>query len=138
LALGSHHRHAAALNLFGPNAMVVVDVSDLDNDTMIRMLAEENFQEWDHDLSIEVETVRAVLQAASEGKISLPPITQGKRTDVPTGGNFANEEIAKFLGRSWSNQRVGRCTAALRELGDEVIALHDLRPSLAGEVIRTA
>ena len=34
-------------------------------------MARENMSEWDHDVSVDVETIRAIVEAYAEGKIDL-------------------------------------------------------------------
>lgn len=142
LGPGGHHRHVAASNVFGADALVDVDVRDLDNDTMMRMLAEENLREWDADFSVEVETIRAVLAAAEDGEISLrphDPTKAGKPArNITASGNIPDAAIAEWLGGNWSQQRVNRCTSALRDLGDDVDELEGVSPTMAVEIIRTA
>lgn len=112
---------------------------DIDNDTMIRMLAEENSKDWEHD-SVEVETVRSVLQAADEGKITLRAYTSDRppKTISARGSAISNEAIADFLGANWSHQKVASCTTALRDLGDGVNVLEGIGPDLAVSIIRAA
>lgn len=142
LGPGGHHRVEAARRVLGAQGFVDVDVRELDNDTMIRMLADENLREWGHDFSIEAETVRTVLQAASEGAISLRAHDETRAgrpaKNILAGKNIPDAAIAEFLGRNWTADRVRRCTTALRELGDDVIELAELGPDQATSVLRAA
>jgi hypothetical protein len=116
-------------------------VEALDNDTMVRMMAEENLSEWEHNFGIEAGTIRSVLEAAEAGEISLPP--KGKRGPagkLSADGQFlSTDQIAEFLGGNWSRQRVHRCLQVLDQLGDEASkTFAGTKPTLAEEITKTA
>lgn len=69
LAFG-HHRWQA-LKEMGITE-IDVPVRDLDDDTMLRMMAHENRQEWGAAAAFEQETIRAVVEAYGAGTINLP------------------------------------------------------------------
>jgi hypothetical protein len=54
------------------NTEIDVPVRDLDDDTMLRMMAHENRQEWGASAAVEQETIRAVVEAYAAGAIALP------------------------------------------------------------------
>jgi ParB-like chromosome segregation protein Spo0J len=74
LAYG-HHRLTALREIYGPNTEFNWIVRDLDDEEMLKIMADENAQEWGHVSDVERETVRAVVKAYSEDKIGLnkPP-----------------------------------------------------------------
>ena len=67
-----HHRLHALKELHPGTKEFDFIVRDLDDAMMIKIMADENMDEWNHDSAIERETVRAIVQAAAEGKIGLP------------------------------------------------------------------
>lgn len=67
-----HHRLAALKAEYGLHHKVTLNTRELDDDAMIRIMADENMEEWRSSAAIEQETVRAVIQAYAHGKISLP------------------------------------------------------------------
>jgi flagellar biosynthesis GTPase FlhF len=72
-----HHRLAALKEEFGPNHKVNLIIRDLDDETMIQIMARENMEEWETSASVIQETVRAVVEAYGAGLISLryePPM----------------------------------------------------------------
>ena len=66
-----HHRLTALREMYSPETEFNWIVKDLDDADMIKIMAMENMEEWGHDASIELETVRAVVLAYAEGKIGL-------------------------------------------------------------------
>jgi ParB-like nuclease domain len=78
LAYG-HHRLVALKEEYGASHKVNLIVRDFDDERMLQVMARENMEEWGTSASIEQETVRAVVEAFADGKIELPPPTQGAR-----------------------------------------------------------
>lgn len=66
-----HHRLEALRQLYATSHKVELIVRKLDDAQMLRIMANENMTEWQHDASIEQETVRAVVKAYGDGKIEL-------------------------------------------------------------------
>ena len=73
LAYG-HHRIAAAIDEYGEDYEIDLIVRELDDVTMLKMMALENMEEYATDFSVAMETVRAVVLAYGAGKIDLPRI----------------------------------------------------------------
>lgn len=69
-----HHRLAALKEspLYGPNAEVNLIIKKLDDATMLKMMANENMEEWGTTLEVTQETIRAVVLAYAAGKVELP------------------------------------------------------------------
>src|SRR5215470_9110530 len=72
-----HHRLEALRAEYGPNHEVDFIIRDLDDATMIQVMARENMEEWGTSAWVEMETIRAVVEAFAEGKIKLPKIKVG-------------------------------------------------------------
>jgi len=118
LAYG-HHRLAALKKAHIES--VDISVRDLDDETMLRMMAHENMDEWGATAEVMQETVRAVVLAYAERRIELPPPPPntpkkiiryapgfakdselvGKRTSSDA---YTGQTIADWL--SWSKHRV--------------------------------
>jgi hypothetical protein len=114
-----------------------IPVRDLDNNHMAQIMSHENMQEWGHSSSIEQETVRAVVEAYADGRITLPSVAPrqdnasvrlapyfrqnrdadglSSRTDHP----YTVETLAQFLG--WKEYKVQTALNALA-LIDEGLA----------------
>jgi len=71
LAYG-HHRLIALEEEYGPDHQINLIIQDLSNETVLKIMARENREEWSHDVSVEQETVRAVVEALGQGDIELP------------------------------------------------------------------
>ena len=126
LAYG-HHRLIALEEEYGPDHKISLIIQDLSNEAMLKIMAGENREEWSHDVSVEHETVRAVVEALGQGDIELP--APNKKTprnviryapsfirgaDVPRAHGehpYSAETIADFLG--WREPK-GRPNAKLQ------------------------
>lgn len=51
---------------------VSIIIETLDDTKMLKMMANENMEQWGRDFSVQMETVRAVVEAYGDGKIELP------------------------------------------------------------------
>ena len=110
-----HHRLEAARKAKGPNFMIDLIIRDLDDETMIKIMANENMSEWGTSAIVEQETVRAVVEAFAAGEIELPALGTGKGSSTNlrhaphfspggTGQKPYNALIvARFLG--WTYKR---------------------------------
>ena len=67
-----HHRLVALREEYGDDHQITLIIRDLDDETMLRMMADENRDEWRHDAVVEQETVKAVVEAYADGRIKLP------------------------------------------------------------------
>jgi hypothetical protein len=102
-----HHRLLALLELFGVDESVEILVQDISDEDMVRMMANENMAEWGASGSVEVETIRATIEAASRGRITLPEVD----SHAPKPRRLSNDSltvrytmasIATFLG--WTDR----------------------------------
>ena len=69
-----HHRLAALKKIHGEHSEkeVSIIIETLDDTKMLKMMANENMEQWGRDFSVQMETVRAVVEAYGDGKIELP------------------------------------------------------------------
>jgi hypothetical protein len=77
-----HHRMSALREEYGPNHTIELILRPLSDEDMIKIMARENMEEWGSNAQIEMETVKAVVQAFAEGKIKLKAVSSGKGTQV--------------------------------------------------------
>jgi hypothetical protein len=76
-----HHRKRAALELYGDDYTIDLIIENLTDADMIRMMADENAQEWEHDAFTTINTVRAVVEALAAEHIRLPELADNTRPD---------------------------------------------------------
>ena len=124
-----HHRLAALRKWKGPEASAEFIVHDLDDTTMLRCMGEENLSDWAITMGHQSETIRAVIEAARAGRVTLPPVPDGRgsqsvralRVSVPRGGAdtiyFTAKSLAEFMGGNWGQQRCSEALAYLDSIG---------------------
>ena len=104
-----HHRLQALREEYPPDHEVDLIIRDLDNDQMLKIMARENMDEWASNAMIEMETVKATLDAYALGLIKdLPPVKEGtppvhiKHTRKGAGGQvekpYTAPMLAEYLG----------------------------------------
>lgn len=143
-----HHRLTTMQRTMKPGDPVELIVRDISDADMLRMMADENMDEWRTSSEIEQETIRAVVLAYAEGRIELPT-DFGSKARVDSFRNapsfrtverdvfkdvkhipkpYNAECIAKFLGWMSGDQvspRVRNALAAL-EAGEELEAPEEI------------
>jgi hypothetical protein len=83
----------------GPDHDVEINVKGLTNEQMIKMMANENMEEWGSSGWIELETVKSVVEAAGKGLIELPPMrTGGRKSKLTPAAGVSPVTVAEFLG----------------------------------------
>ncbi|MHC4181514.1 MAG: ParB/RepB/Spo0J family partition protein, partial [Planctomycetota bacterium] len=115
LAYG-HHRMIAFERKFGKRVKMNIIVRDLTEDDMLRIMADENADEYGTSATVEQETIRAVVDAYAAGKIELEAPAVGKKgsksvryapsfrvghlfnDDKKMAKPYNAESIARFLG----------------------------------------
>jgi len=97
-----HHRVEAARRV-GMKTLGLA-VGDRDNSVMLRMMADENREEFKHDPLVSSETIAAVVEAYGRGEIELesvdPKTRKGFIHDLPDGRTYTLTTAARFL--SWT------------------------------------
>jgi len=105
-----HHR-IEALRLaegFGYDFEFELPIKEIDNGTMIQIMANENMQEWGHDITVIDETVKVTKKyLESDSKFLAAKKIGGTYEKNQASG----KDIAEFLG--WSNSKV---TTSLRRI----------------------
>jgi hypothetical protein len=74
-----HHRMIALRELMAPGQIVEIIVRNLTNEDMLRMMVNENMEEWGSSAWVEIETVRATIEAYGDGLIAMPPLPDKTR-----------------------------------------------------------
>lgn len=126
-----HHRREALRRTYGPDYEVGIVVRDFTDDQMLQIMARENMEEWGSSAWVEMETVRAVVEAYGAGQITLakpaennrrnwrvaPSFVLGERPRTPASAPYTAQEVAAFLG--WtkpSGEAQGKVLTALAAL----------------------
>lgn len=132
-----HHRLTALRKKFGERKKVGIIVRPLSDEDMLRIMAAENAEEYRTLAVVEHETIRAVVEAFAEGKISLAtPSAKTTPDDIYVAPSFVEHPaddaslvglaytrsgVARFLG--WTKKQTGgterpdrRCEEAFRAL----------------------
>jgi hypothetical protein len=156
-----HHRLIALKEKYDLDYEVNLIIRDLSDTEMIRVMANENMEEWSSSPAVEQETVRAVVLAYAEGKIELdnPDKAERQRPDrvryapyfTPGSSHpacelpYTPETIANFLGwvlkgddeKTRPKTCVHTALTALQaeeEIGDQKI-IDDLNAAYAADTI---
>ncbi len=110
-----HHRLEALFRFadkVDERITVNVEVKDLSDKEMLKIMARENMEEWGSDAWIDLETVRSTVEAYAEGKIDLeapkdlnpnqrrfaPSFVQGRRPSPERAYPYTSGTISRFLG----------------------------------------
>ena len=88
-----HHRLVALKKLFKPDDYVDIPVKELDDSTMIRIMANENDENWGTSPKIIDETVRVTKKFLEEHKELIPAVSMGA-----AHGTIGPAIISNFLG----------------------------------------
>lgn len=109
-----HHRLVALQRLFKPDYVVDIPVKNLDDSTMIRVMANENDESWAITPGIIDETVRVTkefLEKHPEIRKNFPYVKE------IVGARFVSE----FLGGNWNFERVKNSLVRLKMIQDDTL-----------------
>jgi ParB-like chromosome segregation protein Spo0J len=159
LAYG-HHRIEALKRKFGKDKIINVNVQDLDNNSMMKIMARENSETWKNSEIIDRETAKSSIFAYANGDITLeeipestnlgfiryaPSFSRKSPTLSPRGERVENPYpytatiLAKFLG--WGENKTSEVLRRLEAIEDGIIEESDilgLTKEEADAVIATA
>jgi len=138
LAFG-HYRLEAARQEYGEDGRIPLNIEDLSDDQMLRMMAEENMEASRNAAESAHEVVRAVVLAYAEGRVALeepPPnaphsvlrVAPHFGRSVPGNESYPKltytvQTIAAYLGGTWSTNRVRNALSQLAAVeADDVSA----------------
>lgn len=102
-----HHRLLAIKEELGEQTIVDIPVRDLSDEVMLRIMANENMQEWTTDWRIIVETVRETRNFLKKN----PSLAKKYGAYEKVG----KQAISRFLGKNWSPKRVSQALAIMRD-----------------------
>lgn len=117
IAYGHHRVEALRLATgYGYDFEFELPIKDIDDGTMIQIMANENMQEWSHSIGVVDETVKV----AKEYLESSNPGTRTLRGGASKYQNTVNApEIAEFLG--WNTSKVIHSLRRLNLINDGVV-----------------
>jgi len=101
-----HHRLVVLKKLFRPDDYVDIPVKELDDATMIRIMANENMNEWDTSIQIINETVkvtRKFLFSRERGNLIK---TKNPKAKIDYHHSKEAFQISEFLGGNWTEYRI--------------------------------
>lgn len=122
LAYG-HHRWVAFKKKYGKNASMNLIIRKISDEDMLRVMADENAEEFKFDAAVEMETIRAVVEAWAKGEIQLPKVkprtppekiryapsfVRGLTSVTNTEVGYTADSIAEFLGWKQPNGEPSR------------------------------
>ncbi len=99
-----HHRLVVLKKLFKPDDFVDIPVKDLDDSTMIRIMANENDESWGTSPKVIDETVRVTKEFLDEHPDSIKIAVSRRSKDYKR--NPLAFQISDFLGGNWTEHRV--------------------------------
>lgn len=102
-----HHRLVALKEELGEDTIVDIPVRDLSDEDMLKIMANENMQEWATDWRIIVETVKQARNFLKEH----PEIAKKYKAQSIVG----SPAISQFLGKNWSDIKVAKALAVMRD-----------------------
>ncbi len=136
-----HHRLVALKEELGPSHKVDLIIRKLDDDTMLQIMARDNIEEWGTAASVEHETIRAVVEAYADGKITLPGPSRTARASwryapsfiigqenasARTTRPYTAREVAEFIGwitpKGETSDKVHNALASLQLIEEGILS----------------
>lgn len=114
-----HHRLAAIREVMNPIDEIDIPVKELSDALMIKIMANENMDEWKTTPQVIDETVRVTKKFLEEHPEEVKKIWNG---DAPMGASVGRSIISRFLGgKAWSEDRVSYSLERLHLIEDKII-----------------
>jgi len=124
-----HHRLAVLRAIFNPDDEIDIPVKDLDNATMIQIMANENMEQWQSSPAVVLETVKAIRdflnselakcetwEEATSNK-SIRGLFETQRSfETTKGSGVGQTTILKFLGTGWKQWMIQDSLKALEQI----------------------
>lgn len=105
-----------------------IPVRDLDDATMIRIMANENMQDWTTNAGVVVETVTAAKEfldaefakAKSYGTLhkNMKRLVDKHNFDKVRSNGVGEKTLLKFLGENWKQWMIQKALAILKDVGE--------------------
>ena len=143
-----HHRLAALRELEVEN--VDVPVRELDDATMLRIMASENLEGWGTNPAVAIETVLATKEFL-DGELakadnleclneSIRALFSGKKGDFKhcKNGGVGQTTILKFLGGNWKQSVIAEALATIKDKTIDRKAVEKLRSTIHATAFRAA
>lgn len=130
-----HHRLVVLKKLFKPDDYVDIPIRELDNPTMIRVMANENINAWGINVTIINETIKVVKQylekkhaitkklpwvQGSPGFEAFEGLPLPKSKPRESHWSVVAWQISDWLGKNWSEYRVWNALENLGLFGKEL------------------
>lgn len=140
-----HHRLEALRQLFPDGLDVEIPVKELDDSTMLRIMANENMEMWSLSPRVVDETVRVTQSYLDEhpDEVRTKDEQLTRSRDRAHGHNLtfyrSDKEafqIAEFLGKGWSEERVYNSLKRLQLIEEKIIdkrAVHSFKSTEAAD-----
>jgi len=109
-----HHRLAALREVFKPDDIVDIPVKELDDATMIKIMANENMDEWKTSPKVIDETVRVTKQFLEEHPEEIKKLSSYSRLTI-----VGADMISKFLG--WGEWKITNSLERIKLIEDKII-----------------
>jgi len=139
IAYGHHRIEALRLAKgFGYDFEFELTIKDLDNATMIKIMAKENMSEWEHSITVIDETIKVTKKFLESDLtfVATKKVTTNKNSKAEKG-EASGEDISNFLG--WPPRRVFESLRRLKAISEKRVdkqALESLKsPSHASHFI---
>lgn len=129
-----HHRLAALREVFKPTDIVDIPVKELDDATMIQIMANENMEQWQSSPGVVLETVKVVRDFLNSELSKYESweecrINKSINTLFENAGNFGRVKkdgvgqttILKFLGNGWKQWMIQDSLRVLGQIADKTI-----------------
>jgi len=101
-----HHRLVVLKKLFKPDDYVDIPIRELDDSTMIRIMANENMSEWDTSVQIINETVKVTREFLFSPERGNLIKTKNPKARIDYHDSKEAFQISEFLGGNWIERRV--------------------------------
>ena len=117
-----HHRLAALLEEYGPDHLVHLNIRDLSDAEMLRMMADENLEDWGTSADVELGVIRAVVESFAAGRIELAlPSERANKSVLRYAPSFIPGDASRASGtheKVYTAQTVGRFLGWVKPSGD--------------------
>jgi len=123
-----HHRLVALKEALGPNAEIDLPVRPLEDEDMLKIMANENETMFAHDPRVVIETVKQAKAFLEKSPDVVKKLTKnddhpGRKVQFSPGEEveIGTRIICRFLGKNWNEHKVSTALAALKQAAPEVI-----------------
>jgi len=110
-----HHRLIAIKEEFGQESVVDIPVRNLSDENMLKIMANENMEQWSTDWRIIVETVKQAKKFLEEHR-KIAERHGAYTSDRPEYMHvIGSRVISRFLGKNWPQIRIDRALAVMKD-----------------------